>query len=263
MAAARRPPGPTGSGLTGGGTSGPGVDPSGQSMPVGNLPGWHQVFADNFSTPVALGSFPAAAASRWSDYFYPATDTSGHGTYWPEKVVSIHDGMMDLYLHTVGGVHAVAAPQPKITPSDPYGQLYGRYSVRFRVTNPMACYKTAWLLFPDDGVWPAHGEIDFPEASIDGSETISAFVHYDQGGDAQDSFDTAAKYDVWHTATTEWTPTGVRFYMDGVSIGTSTHSPTTSMHWVLQTETGLSGCVPADSTSGHVLIDWVTAYSHS
>jgi hypothetical protein len=23
-------------------------DPSGQAMPVGNLPGWHQIFADNF-----------------------------------------------------------------------------------------------------------------------------------------------------------------------------------------------------------------------
>jgi hypothetical protein len=32
------------------------------------------------------------------------------------------------------------------------------------------------------------------------------------------------------------------------------------MHWVLQTETGLDGIVPADSTAGNVQIDWVAVY---
>jgi beta-glucanase (GH16 family) len=118
------------------------------------------------------------------------------------------------------------------------------------------------LLWPDDGVWPAHGEIDFPEASLDGAETMSAFVHYGSGGSgAQDIIDTSAKYDVWHTATTEWSPGQVKVYLDGSLVGTSNHSPSTAMHWVLQTETGDSGCVPADSTAGHVQIDWVVAYA--
>jgi beta-glucanase (GH16 family) len=231
-------------------------------MPSGDLPGWHQVFADNFSTPVPLGSFPGAVASRWSDYS-GTSDTSGSGTYAPEKVVSISGGLMDLYLHTEGGVHLVAAPQPKITPADPYGQLYGRYSIRFRATNNMPCYKTAWLLWPDDGVWPAHGEIDFPEANVDGADSISAFVHYADsgGGEAQDVFNTSARYDVWHTATTEWVPGAVRVYLDGSLIGTSNKSPSTAMHWVLQTETDTGGCVPAPSTAGHVQIDWVVAYA--
>jgi Glycosyl hydrolases family 16 len=264
----RRRDGGSGGNTGGGGGSGGGptpVDLSGQAMPTGDVPGWHQVFADDFSADVPLGSFPGAVASKWSAYRYPAHDSSGNGTYWPEKVVSIKDGVMDLYLHTESGIHAVAAPQPKVTPTDPYGQRYGRYSIRFRATNNMPCYKTAWLLWPDDGVWPAHGEIDFPEASLDGADTISAFVHH--GGSArsgaQDTFDTVAKYDVWHTATTEWTPGAVNVYLDGSLIGTSVHSPSTAMHWVIQTETGLSGCVPASSTAGHVQIDWAVAYARA
>ena len=35
------------------------------------------------------------------------------------------------------------------------------------------------------------------------------------------------------------------------------------MHWVLQTETQLSGGAPSDSAAGHVYIDWVTAYARS
>src|SRR3978361_375707 len=33
--------------------------PSGEAMPVGNLPGWKQIFSDDFATDVPLGQFPA------------------------------------------------------------------------------------------------------------------------------------------------------------------------------------------------------------
>jgi hypothetical protein len=32
------------------------------------------------------------------------------------------------------------------------------------------------------------------------------------------------------------------------------------MHWVLQTETQLSGGAPSDSAAGHVQIAWVAVY---
>ncbi|HEY0755327.1 MAG TPA: hypothetical protein VGD98_15315, partial [Ktedonobacteraceae bacterium] len=54
-------------------------DPSGQALPVGNLPGWHQVFTDNFSTNVALGHFPNAVSNKWSAYQDGWKDTSGNG----------------------------------------------------------------------------------------------------------------------------------------------------------------------------------------
>jgi hypothetical protein len=38
-------------------------------------------------------------------------------------------------------------------------------------------------------------------------------------------------------------------------------TPSTAMHWVLQTETALDGSTPDDNVSGHVLIDWVAQWS--
>jgi len=157
----------------------------------------------------------------------------------------------------------VAVPYPKLPA--PYasaknGHLYMRTAVRFK-SDAIHCYKTAWLYWPDSGNWPTDGEIDFPEGDLD--STISGFVHHEGGtsGSDQDAFRTSATYTSWHTAVTEWTSSYVKFYLDGNLIGTSTSRlPNTSMHWVLQTETSLSGCVPTNTAQGHVSVDWATVY---
>lgn len=234
---------------------------SGQAMPAGDLPGWRQIFADDFNTNVPLGSFPSAVAGRWGSYPYPAKDTSHNGTYWPEKVISIHDGVMDLNLHTEGGVNAISAPQPRLFPgvSAARGQLYGRYAMRFRA-DAVPGYKVAWMLWPDSGTWPRDGEIDFPESNLD--HPMCAFMHRLGGGSGsdQDAYCTATTYADWHTAVIEWTPASLTFMLDGAVIGKSTSRiPNTAMHWVLQTETSLS-TAPAASAAGHVQIDWVAVY---
>ena len=240
------------------------IDPSGQAMPQGNLPGWTQVFADSFSENVPLGKFPAAVSGKWNAYPYPWHDTSGHGTYDPGRVVSIGNGVMNLYLHTENGVHMVAAPEPVIpgAPGPEGGLLYGRYAMRFKA-DQVPGYKTAWLLWPDSENWP-DGEIDFPEGNLTGS--ISAFMHHKGNPEAQDAYPTSATYSTWHTAVIEWTPDAVTFYLDGQVIGRSTDTadiPSTPMHWVLQTETQISGGPPANSAAGNVQIDWVAAYTHT
>src|ERR1700738_2837561 len=64
---------------------------SGQAMPAGDLPGWKQIFSDDFTTNVPLGGFPGAVGGRWGGYPYPGKDTQG-GTHWPAKVGRMHDG---------------------------------------------------------------------------------------------------------------------------------------------------------------------------
>ncbi len=238
-------------------------DPSGQPMPVGDLPGWRQVFTDNFATDVPVGSFPGSVyGSKWSAYLDGWTDTSGRGQYYPSKVLSVQNGILTYYIHTENGIPMVSALEPKL-PGEPAGkgQLYGRYTVRFRADS-LYGYKAVCLLWPDSGVWPRDGEIDFPEGDLNG--IISGFVHHMAGttGSDQDAFDTQATYGSWHTATTEWTPGKVTFILDGQTIGMSTtRVPNTPMHWVLQTETALDGPIPAASTAGNVQIDWVTMYA--
>ena len=227
----------------------------------GDLPGWKLAFSDDFNQAVAAGRFPSDVSSRWSAYPYGWKDTSGNGTYDP-SIVSVHDGMLDAHIRTTNGVRRVAAFTPKFA-NGSVNQLYGRYAVRFRADS-MRGYKGAWLLWPQSEVHPRDGEIDFPEGDFD--STISAFMHRQDGtwGGDQDAFDTTARWTDWHTAVTEWTPTAVRFYLDGVLIGTSTSRiPNTPMRWVIQNETTLDGIVPADSVSGHVLIDWVKVWSYA
>ena len=233
-----------------------------QPLPVGDLPGWRQVFTDDFDTPVPLGSFPAAVSDRWGAYDNTSHDTTGRGRYYPEKVLSVSDGKLNMFLHTENGEHLVAAPYPKVTPTAPYGQLYGRYAVRFRA-DPLKGYKTAWLLWPDSGNWPFDGEIDFPEQDLD--QTMMGFVHH-QGATAVDDhdwFQTNTPYGAWHTAVIEWSPGKVVFSLDGREIGETTNRiPDTPMHWVLQTETGLTSA-PDDTTQGYIQIDWVAVWARA
>lgn len=233
--------------------------PSGQPMPTGDLPGWHQIFSDDFTTPAATGSFPGTAyGSTWNGYD-GSRDTSKQGLYSPAKTLSVSGGALTMNLHTENGTHLVAAPYPRL-PGGAFGQTYGRYSVRFRADS-VAGYKTAWLLWPDTDRW-ADGEIDFPEGNLTGR--IEAFSHHVGAPTQQDQFSTTATYSTWHTATTEWIPGRVTFILDGTTIGTTTTAvPNTSMHFVLQTETCTDGCTVSNTAAGNVQVDWISIYSRS
>lgn len=218
-----------------------------------SAPGWTEIFAENFDTPVPVGKFPGAAyENRWMSYAGFA-DTSGVGWYDPDEVISVHDGALDMYLHTLNGRPLGAAPIPLVG-GEWGGQLYGRYVVRFRSDN-LPGYGAGWLLWPDSNVW-AEGEIDFPEGGLDGE------IHVNQHciGDPETkclSLNTEVAFsDGWHTTVIEWLPTGVRYFLDGVLVAISTESPSIPMHLVLQTAT--TGVVPDPAVQGHVLIDSVT-----
>jgi hypothetical protein len=228
--------------------------PSGQAIPAGDLPGWQLTFSDDFTTNVPLGRFPSAVSSRWQTYDEGAADTSGIGSHSPSRVLSVHDGVLDWFLHSEGGRPLVAAALPRMA-----AQRYGRYAVRFR-SDPLLDYKAAWLLWPNSGVWPRDGEIDFPEGGFAG--TFCAFAHH-QGattGSDQDAFCNLATFADWHTAIIEWTAGEVRFILDGQVVGVSTDRvPNTAMNWVLQSETA-GAPAPSPALQGHVTIDWVAAW---
>ena len=237
--------------------------PGSTTLPTGDLPGWRMIFNDDFNTAVAKGGWSASSYStRWGTYPSTWRDSSGNGTYSPD-IISVANGIWDAHIQTVNGVHKVAAIVPKVAGNGEDDQLYGRYAVRFRADS-MRGYKGAWLLWPQTNTWPRDGEIDFPEGDFDGR--ISAYMHK-QGatsGSDQDAFSTSATWTTWHTAVTEWTPTSVKFYLDGVLIGTSTSRiPNTPMHWVIQNETTLSGFEPDDAVQGHVQVDWVAAWAYN
>jgi hypothetical protein len=261
------------------------ADPSGVAMPVGDLPGWHQIFADNFGNPndpqpvVPEGAFSGCGSQsvRICSGLAPYPGTQGNwwaypdgwagsvgGQYSPSNSVSLDGGVMTYRQRVVGGTQIIDALAPKVPGTGAEGgRLYGRYSVRARWDTTPG-WHISFLLWPDSGTWPRDGEIDFPEADTQ-SSSVSAFLHW-QGGttaSSQTGFHSAAiDPSKWHTYTTEWTADHVSFSVDGTVIGTSTDAskiPNTPMHWVLQTN-GVGSTPPAGATNT-VQIDWAVAYS--
>lgn len=173
----------------------------------------------------------------------------------------MHDGVFDCRVHTEGQRPQVCALTPAIGGRSWSGQMYGRYAVRFK-TDPVPGYKIAWLLWPSSNDW-SQGEIDFPEGSLNGS--ISGSSHDVNGNPSRNAWyvDTRTEMNRWRTATIEWKPGRITYTLDSQSWTTTDSSalPRNPMRWALQTETEISSQAPAQSAQGHVMIDWLAAYS--
>jgi hypothetical protein len=81
----------------------------GDCLPVGDLPGWRQILADDFEGTVPLGGwsgcsdktldcpgFPEPDRGRWRAYKEGWPDTSHNGAYSSSRVLSIAGGVLDV-----------------------------------------------------------------------------------------------------------------------------------------------------------------------
>jgi hypothetical protein len=245
------------------------ANPSGVRMPVGNLRGWRQVFAEDFTKPAPLGSFAnrcspdkvvytGSSGTKWVEYpnCYHDTRHVGSGGYDGRHVLSVHDGVLDYWLHAVKGKAVAANPSPLIGRRSGY-QTYGRFSARMRVdSHHLRDYYIAWLLWPrDNSAWQC-AESDFPEGPLAGT-SVSYFAHHGCHG-AQDTRRVRVDLTRWHTYTQIWKPGKRAYYIDGRLVGRSTTRVWSHPErWQLQVETLSDG-----RSSGHVLVDWVTVYRY-
>jgi hypothetical protein len=257
------------------------ADPSGELVPVGDMSAdglrWHQIYSDNFaSEDVPLGArctdpngFPHGL-SNWAAYPYPWTGTPSWATYCPARTTSIHDGVMDIWLHseTIAGrlKHLISAVLPRIPGNKTLnGQLYGRYVIRFREPRPFVGFHASWLLWPDTNRL-RDGEIDFPEADTD-SHAIGAFLHSQEKTASTAQYITRTPfYGPWHTAAIEWLPHRITFLLDGNVVGQQIDPAkivNKPMHWVIQTNGAVGMQLPANAGQGHIFIDWVTIYART
>ncbi len=231
--------------------------PSGQALPVGDLPGWKQIFTEDFTTDVPVGSFEGSAYDNRWDVYGDGDDDTGHGVYFPSKVLSVKNGLLNVHVHSENGVQMGAAVVVDL-PGPGRGLVYGRFTVRIR-SDPVAGYRVGTVFWPDTDR-TEEGFFEFPSGDLDG--TMGSWVEYAQSADGGDGFDTSATFSGWHTATTEWSPGQVKFILDGQVIGVVNNSkvPSTTMHMVIQTET--CECPPT-SASGNLQVDWVAIYSRA
>ncbi len=224
-------------------------------------------FFEDFTQPAATGSwgsysdpnkvvYTGAGGTKWVTYPRTYVDTYDKRPYRSDRVLSVHDGTLDYYLHQVDGQPAGANISPLIDGSSQY-QTFGRYSARVKVdSTDLSEYYIAWLLWPKNEADWAVAESDFPEGPlVPGNTGVHAFSHFQNGG-PEAFFDPATDLHEWHVYTQDWLPGLRRYYVDGRLIG-STTTPIYSgpQRWQLQVETKGNG-----AHSGHVLVDWVAVY---
>jgi hypothetical protein len=226
------------------------------------------IFRENFSRHASRGSMGSASdaskviyrgahGTRWVTYPRTFHDTYDRRPYRSDRVLSVHGGKLDFYLHHVDGQPAGANPSPLINGDSQY-QTYGRYSARVKVRGrDLSEYHLAFLLWPrNDGEWQS-AESDYPEGDL-GRGNIELFANAHQGRAGVESFRIPSlNVRRWHTYTQDWTPFVRRYYVDGKLIG-QTVNPVFNKpeRWQLQVETRGNG-----NHRGHVYVDWVKVYS--
>jgi hypothetical protein len=249
------------------------VNPSGAAMPIASLPGWKMIFAENFLVNAPLGSmgsdtdaakviYTGRRGTKWVTYPKNFLDTYDKRPYRSDQVLSVHDGVLDYWLHNVDGQPAGANPSPLINPTsaDPQYQTYGRYSARLKVDDTdLSEYYIAWLLWPyNEGDWD-NAESDYPEMPlVPGKHGVHGVAHVAPG---QHEVFNYANVDLheWHTYKQDWTPLTRNYYVDGNLIYTTINAPYSGPErWQLQTETKGNG-----THSGHLLVDWAVVYSYN
>ncbi len=250
--------------------------PQTTAMPVGNLPGWTQVVAEDFNDDVPIGGFVpdaqtgllTAAGSgyalykdRFKSYKDGNLDTSNNGQYYASKTMSTHDSCLDIYMHTenISGTNVPLGGVVKpLLPSGLPKQTYGRYAYRMRATGVTGTNYGFVVLCIDSNNWPDNGEFDWPEGDISGG--VGGFYHFANPSGGQQAVNTAALWSDWHTYVIEWKPNSLRWYIDGsLALNTPNQVPSGELGFLGQGCT--TGGVPDPATVGHVQIDWMCVYT--
>jgi beta-glucanase (GH16 family) len=227
-------------------------------MPTGNIPGWRQVFADDFS-----GS--SLDLTKW--YSYEGEPGGDLGAWFDTSHVTVSGG--DLVLSAYrdpadGGIWATGG----VSSSPGLAQTYGKYLVRFRFDGGHGI-SHAILLMPADGSWPP--EIDFSEDNGEERNIDYATLHYGSQN-AQEQATVATNLTQWHTLGVEWTPGKLVYTLDRSEWGRMTGSSVPSIPMVLDIQTQSWACgineweaCPDASTPATVnlYVDWVVAYAPS
>jgi beta-glucanase (GH16 family) len=227
-----------------------------EPMPVGNIPGWRQVFTDDFSGRTI-------DSSKWRLYWgKPGGDPAG---WFDPRHVGVSNGMLVISAYRDrrdGGKWATGG----LSSSPGLVQTYGKYLVRFRL-DPGIGVGHAALLMPANNSWPP--EIDFSEDNGSGRTGTLATLHYGKQDTHQSAYLAGVNLTQWHTLGIEWSPGKLQYTIDGRIWKTMAGSAVPALPMVLdlQTQTwpcsGTWGRCPNASTPRVVkmYVDWVVAYA--
>jgi len=189
----------------------------------------------------------AVDTAKWGLYNSPGH--AGEGLRRPSQI-SVKGGILTIAGTSNGTTGGMAMEQ---------GRKYGRWEARMQIPKGDFRYHPVLILWPDAEDFPVGGEVDYAETTTAASK-IDFFLHYS----SQNKTTTASRavdLTSWHNYAVEWTPTGIRGYIDGVQFFSDldpTHLPPRSMHQTIQLDWFPSGAAPTTPSSMNVA--WVRIY---
>jgi hypothetical protein len=240
-------------------------EPSGAPPPQGNLPGWRQVFVDDFNG--------AGLSNAWFTYEgQPGNDPGG---WWSPSHDVVSGGELRiktspdrLACRASSGCRSVNSEVSGGLKMH-FAQTYGKYLIRLRAQNAQGVAIVA-LLWPQNNQWPP--EIDFVEDNGANPRALNtATLHY-APGDIQVQRTLPLNLTRWHTLGVEWSPGRIRYTVGGRVWATvsSSHVPSIPMSLALQAQTYACGAsswelCPNASTPRAVNydVDWVAVYARA
>ncbi len=145
-----------------------------------------------------------------------------------------------------------------------YGQKYGRWEVRARVTAAGTSgypYHPVLITWPDSDQWPQGGEYDYFEVNV-GDQAATAYMHHPtSSGVVQDAYHSGAlDLSQWHNYGFEWSSGGLTGYLDGkvwfhdTDPGVQAPGP---MHQTIQLD-NFCGCAMQQA---YFDVDWARVYA--
>ncbi|WP_420367114.1 family 16 glycosylhydrolase [Curtobacterium sp. L1-20] len=209
--------------------------------PTPTVPQHKPTFFEGFDTPAAAGGqFASTYANAWQPYIEGTS-----GKYYSGKLISAHDGVMDVDMDGEHGAAGVFGPADSA-----WAATGGTYSIRAKVVGGDG-NGTSIMLWPTSNI-QAEGELNFPEGNFDAHPVV---YHHSMIPGHEATFqriDTGVTWRKWHTYTMVWKPgKSVSYYLDGELLGTiTTNVPTTPHRYTFQ--------IGNVGDPGHVLIDWVS-----
>lgn len=169
----------------------------------------------------------APDASKWGyDLGAGGWGNNEAQTYTTDNVV-VDGGMLKITLKAENGGYTSS----RIKTQDKYEFTYGRVEIRAKLPTGGGTWPALWMLGAnfDEVGWSECGEIDIMEHVGNNQDEIHGTLHFpgnDGGNAVSGSIDVPGVSEEFHIYEVIWSPTKIRFFVDGTLYHTFNNSPT-------------------------------------